>query len=169
MSMRALCLVVGLVTASVLQAQSPKTSIDVPPGTRLLFDAKGEGVQIYTCTQAQDGPKWTLKAPDARLISAAGKVIGTHFAGPTWRLADGGQVQGELIASVPSPDPASVAWLLLRAKPGTATGSMDSVAFIRRTETHGGAAAKTGCQDPDDLGKTIRVPYSATYSFFATQ
>jgi hypothetical protein len=155
-----------LSVAASCRHSPPKTPIDVPPGTRLLFEAKGEGVQIYTCTQAQDGPKWILKAPDAQLLDAQGKVIGAHFAGPTWKLADGGQVQGEVIASVPSPNADAVAWLLLRAKPGTAAGSMDSVAFIRRTDTHGGVALKTGCQNPDDLGETIRAPYSATYSFF---
>ena len=35
--------------------------------------------------------------------------IGRHSAGPTWKLNDGSQVQeGELIASKPAPDPASI-------------------------------------------------------------
>jgi len=152
-----------------LNAQQPASSIDPPANARVVLQAKGEGFQIYTCSTAQAGLKWTLKAPDAKLLDASGKVIGSHFAGPTWKLTDGGQVQGELIASQPSPETNSVAWLLLRAKTGTATGSLSTVALIRRTETHGGAAPTTGCQSPSDTGKTAQIPYSATYTFYSQQ
>jgi hypothetical protein len=108
-----------------------------------------------------------LKAPDAKLLDDSGKEIGSHFAGPTWKLADGSQVQGALVASMPSPEAGSVPWLLLRAKPGTATGTFANVAFIRRTETHGGAAPESGCQTSVDAGKTAQIPYSATYTFYA--
>jgi len=152
-----------------LNAQQPASSIDPPANARVVLQAKGEGFQIYTCSTAQAGLKWTLKAPDAKLLDASGKVIGSHFAGPTWKLTDGGQVQGELIASQPSPETNSVAWLLLRAKTGTATGSLSTVALIRRTETHGGAAPTTGCQIPSDVGKTAQIPYTATYTFYSQQ
>lgn len=61
-----------------------------------------------------------LKGPDAKLINNEGKVIGTHFEGPTWRLTDSGEVQGELAASKTASKPGAVAWLLLHAKPGSA-------------------------------------------------
>ena len=131
-----------------------------------MLEAKGDGVQIYVCSSAHDGFKWTLKAPDAKLLNASGKMIGSHFAGPTWRLLDGSRVQGELITSQQAPEENSVAWLLLRAKVGTATGSLADVEFIRRTETHGGVAAESDCQDSHDVGKTIRIPYTATYTFY---
>lgn len=131
----------------------------------MILEAKGSGVQIYACTRTEVGFKWTLKGPDAKLLDADGKEIGTHFAGPTWKLADGSQVQGELMASQPSPEAGSVPWLLLRAK--AATGTFAGVVYIRRTETHGGVAPATGCQSPADLETTVRIPYSATYSFYS--
>jgi hypothetical protein len=146
-----------------LNAQQPAASIDLPEGARELLQAKGEGAQVYTCTDTHDGPKWVLKGPDAKLLDASGKTIGSHFAGPTWKLEDGSQVQGELMASKPSPQPNSVAWLLLRAKAGTATGSLASVAYIRRTETHGGVPPAAACE----TGKTLQAGYTATYTFYA--
>ena len=131
-----------------------------------MLQAKGDGVQIYVCSGTHDVFKWTLKAPDAKLLNASGKMIGSHFAGPTWRLLDGSRVQGELITSQPAPEANSVAWLLLRAKVGTATGSLANVEFIRRTETHGGVAAESDCQNSHDAGKTIQIPYTATYTFY---
>ena len=138
------------------QSSAPTPSIDVLPGARLMLSAKGEGAQIYACT---DG-RWTLKAPDAKLLDADGHQIGTHFAGPTWKLSDGSELKGKVIASQPSPDGASVAWLLLQAVPETGTGKFAEAAYIRRTETHGGAAPKEA-----GTGDTLSVLYSATYTF----
>ena len=149
-----------------LFGQPNNASIDVPDNVRELMQAKGDGVQQYICAKSDTGLKWTLKGPDAKLLDDTGKVIGTHFAGPTWKLNDGGVVQGQMVAARPSPDPGSVAWLLLRAKPGTAAGSLGSVTYIRRTDTHGGAAKTAGCQETADVGKPQDVPYSATYTFY---
>jgi Protein of unknown function (DUF3455) len=163
----ALLAMTALMGSPALMAQPEGASIDPPPGSALVLQAKGAGFQIYSCAGVQGAFKWTLKAPDAKLFDESGKQIGTHFAGPTWRLTDGSQMQGELIASRPAPDAGSVPWLLLRARVGTGTGKLAGVAFIQRTETHGGAAPATGCRDPADLDKTMRVPYSARYSFYA--
>jgi hypothetical protein len=130
-----------------------------------VLEAKGVGFQIYTCTDAPTWPKWVLTAPDAKLVDASGKTIGSHFAGPTWKLEDGSQVQGERIASRPAPEAGSVAWLLLGAKAGTATGKLANIAFIRRTETHGGAASESACK----TGDTARVSYTATYTFYTAK
>jgi hypothetical protein len=154
-----------IAAALTLNSQQTAWSIDPPAGAHVVLEAHGEGVQIYTC----DGTKWILKAPDAKLLDAAGKVIGSHSAGPTWTLADGGRVQGELIASKPAPEADSIPWLLLRAKAGTPTGSLASIAFIRRTETHGGVAPASDCQSTGDAGKTTQVPYTATYTFYSQQ
>jgi Protein of unknown function (DUF3455) len=153
-------------SALTLNAQQPSPSIDLPEGARAVLQAKGDGVQIYACTVAPAGTKWMLKGPDAKLLDASGQVIGTHFAGPTWKLNDGGQVQGELLANRPSPETGSIPWLLLRAKAGTTVGSLASVTLIRRTETHGGTAPASGCQSPQDAGKTVQIPYTATYTFY---
>lgn len=77
----------------------------------IVLQTKGAGVQIYTSADSPTGFKWTLTGPDAKLLDAAGKMIGNHFAGPTWKLEDGSQVQGSLVASQPSPQAGSVALL----------------------------------------------------------
>lgn len=158
-----------LLATMTVSAQQIGASIDVPTGARSVLEVRGDGFQIYTCTPTPQGQKWILKAPDARLLDASGRVVGRHFAGPSWKLSDGGEVEGEVIANHPSSDPGSVAWLLLRAKKGTANGSLASVAFIRRTNTHGGAAETGGCQTKADIGKSERIAYTATYTFYSAQ
>jgi hypothetical protein len=160
---------VVLGAAALLGAQQDGASIDAPAGARPILEVRGDGVQIYACAQTAQGLKWVFKAPEAKLLDGSGNVVGSHFAGPSWKFMDGGGVQGELIASRPSPDAGSVAWLLLRAKAGTAAGSFSKVAFIRRSQTHGGAAGSAGCQGESDLGKLDRVPYTATYTFYSAR
>lgn len=157
-AMRALALFSALIAPIALAAQPTlPPSVDVPPGATLLLEAKGDGVQIYSCKNS----KWILKAPDAKLLDAQGNVIGTHFAGPTWHLSDGSEVKGQAIGSQPSPDAASVPWLLLRAVSGSGKGKLADVSYIRRSETHGGVAPEAACT----TGETS-VPYTATYSFY---
>jgi len=160
---------VALGAVTLFAAHQDGPSVDAPAGARPILEVKGEGVQIYACTQTAQGLKWVFKAPEAKLLDAQGKVAGSHFAGPSWKLLNGGGVEGELMASRPSPDEGSVAWLLLRAKGGTAVGSLSSVAFIRRSKTRGGAAVSAGCEGDADLGKLERVPYEATYTFYSAQ
>lgn len=142
--------------ASARGEQQP-ASIDIPAGAHLVLSTKAAGVQIYTCTNAH----WVLKAPDAKLLDGHGKAIGVHIAGPTWRLNDGSEVKGKAIASRPSPDSTSVSWLLLEAVPGSSSGRLAAVAYIRRTDTHGGVASTDTCG-----GGELSVPYKATYSFY---
>jgi len=149
-----------------VQAQQTAASIEPPENARVVLQAKGDGVQIYTCTDTPGGTKWTLKGPDAKLLDASGTLIGTHFAGPTWKLTDGSQIQGVPMANKPAPEAGSVPWLLLHVKPGSASGSLASVVFIRRTDTHGGVAPASGCQSATDAGKIVQVPYTATYTFY---
>ena len=141
----------------LLQEKPAPPSIELPAGTQLLLQVEGEGAQVYTCTDQH----WTLKAPDAKLLNEGGQVIGSHFAGPTWQLQDGSEVKGKMIASQPSTKPSSVPWLLVQAVPGSGSGKLASVSYIRRTETEGGAAPATPC-----TGGEERVPYKAKYSFY---
>jgi len=163
-----MCLLMAVGVVLALNAQQSGGSIDVPGG-RVVLEARGEGVQIYACKDAGGAIAWALTGPEAQLLDPAGRAIGKHFAGPTWELTDGSTVQGVLMASQPSPEAGSIAWLLLRAKPGTARGRMSEVAFIRRTETHGGVADPSGCREAGDVGKTARVAYNAHYAFYAAK
>jgi hypothetical protein len=162
-------LLIFIAVNHLVYAQQPGGSIDVPSGAKTILAAKGEGMQIYSCEATQDGAKWMLKGPDAKMLDAKGEQIGTHFAGPTWKLSDGSSVVGELVATQLSPDADSVAWLLLRAKAGSATGRLAEVTFIRRTDTHGGVAPANECQKAGDVGKNVRARYSAIYTFYAAR
>jgi hypothetical protein len=147
-----------------------QNSLEPPAEQKPILTVKGDGVQIYACKDAAGGggAQWTLVAPDAKLLDASGKVVGTHGAGPFWKSGDGSLVKGQVVAKNNAPDAGDVAWLLLKASAHEGEGLMSKVEFIRRTATHGGAAPAAGC-DAQHLNAEVRAPYTATYTFYAAK
>jgi hypothetical protein len=159
---RVACLVLILAAGPAFADQA---AVAPPAGAPLLVEAQADGVQIYACEAKDKGPEWVFKAPEANLFDAGGRQIGTHFAGPAWKLADGSVVTGAAVAKADAPLPGAVPWLLLAAKTHEGSGSLSAVSTIRRADTKGGAAPTAGC-DASHLGAEARMRYSATYQFY---
>jgi hypothetical protein len=68
------------------------TAIAVPSGHKLFLVAHAVGVQIYSCNATEGGHGWALLAPRASLYDDNGKLVATHFGGPTWQARDGSRV-----------------------------------------------------------------------------
>jgi len=170
----ALCLVLlqtllALPAANAQQQPRPDVpqAIQVPMGEDVILVAHAAGSQIYTCQSAPDGKfMWTLKAPDAQLMDGKNNVIGSHFAGPAWRLKDGSEVTGKAVAHVDSPDPDSIAWLLVKVVGHAGEGQLTKVTTIQRIHTHAGKAPAQGC-DQSHLNSDTKSSYTADYYFYA--
>lgn len=147
---------------------------DVPVAIRVsqnqtvssVFSAKG--VQIYECSLDPSNPghyAWTFKAPRADLLDSGGKIVGHHFAGPTWESDDHSSIVGRLKASDPGPDTSAIPWLLLDGNPNGGAGVFSAVTAIQRLYTVGGQPGPNGC-DSAHASYRIEVPYSAQYYFY---
>jgi len=135
-----------------------------------VMELHGEGVQIYRCVDNKaGGVAWTLVGPDAKLTDAGGKVVGHHFAGPTWQDADGSAVVGKAVSAGTAPGAPAVPWLVLQAVSHSGAGVFADVGYVVRSHTVGGVAPATGCGSSGDAGHEARVPYSAAYTFFGTK
>ena len=146
-------------TASQVPAQL------VPPaGEKLVLQVHAKGAQIYVCKKTGDQFAWTLKGPQAELFDDQNKVIGHHFAGPTWESNDGSQVVGKVTAKVDSPD--SIPWLLLSAASHSGNGILSKITSIQRLQTKDGKAPASGC-DAGHENKESPVNYTAAYFFYA--
>jgi hypothetical protein len=142
-------------------------AIQPPPGEEVVLLAHASGSQIYTCQASADGKfTWTLKAPDAELRDEKGKVIGSHFAGPTWKLNDESEVTGKAAAHVDAPDAGSIPWLLVNAVTHTGKGLLTNVTTIQRIRTLGGKPPADGCDESHRNAET-KSPYTADYYFYA--
>ncbi|MGA7632679.1 MAG: DUF3455 domain-containing protein [Terriglobales bacterium] len=161
-----------LLTQSSAHAQKispPKVpdAIQAHPGEQIVLVAHASGSQIYACRFGADGKfSWTLKAPDAELKDGDGKVIGSHFAGPAWKLSDGSQVTGKAAAHVDSDDPSSIQWLRVDVVSHSGEGALSKVTTIQRVNTHGGKPSAGGCDESHRDAET-KSSYTADYYFYA--
>jgi hypothetical protein len=139
-----------------------------PAGEELVLKAHASGFQIYACRiDAAGRPVWVLKAPEAQLFDQNGNVIGTHFAGPTWRHKDGSEISASLAVRVDAPEPGAIPWLLLNVTGHSGSGIFSRVSSIQRVHTIAGLApAAAGCSGRN-VEAEFRSPYSADYYFYA--
>jgi hypothetical protein len=162
-------LLLGIPKANAQKASPPHVpeAIQTHPDEEVVLLAHASGSQIYTCKPDDDGKFiWTLKAPDAELKDQNGKVIGTHFAGPTWKLKDGSEVTGKTVARADSDDPNSIPWLLVHAIGNAGPGLLSDVTSIQRVHTRGGKPPDGGCDQSHHDAET-KSSYTADYYFYA--
>ena len=140
-------------------------TVALPADGPLLLTLEGRGVQVYRCAPIDGAPAWVLDHPEASLLDAHDKVVGHHDVGPSWQMDDGSAVTGRMVERIASSEAGDVPSLRLVASSHNGTGVLAGVATIRRTRTHGGVAPAQGC-DQGMVGATVRVPYTATYTFY---
>jgi hypothetical protein len=142
-------------------------TLQPPAGEQVVLFAHATGAQIYTCQAgAADRFSWTLKAPEAELRDRKDKVIGSHSAGPTWKLKDGSEVKGKMAAQVDSLDADSIPWLLVKVESHAGKGLLANVTTIQRVHTHGGKPPAEGC-DASHRDAENKSKYTADYFFYA--
>jgi hypothetical protein len=158
--------------ASKLSAISPPSVPDAlraSDGEVPVAKAAAQGTQIYEC-QGSDGSAyaWKLIGPQAQLTDPNGKLMGRHFAGPTWESTDGSKVVGEMKVKVDAPGGQAIPWLLLKATSTSGMGTFAKVTSVQRVDTVGGLPPSTGCEAQHAAARES-VPYRATYYFYSTK
>ena len=158
-----------LTQAAVAKKPAPPSvpaKIAVGAGNKLFLVAHAVGVQIYSCAATPAGFVWTFVAPRANLYDDKGKLIITHFAGPTWQARNGSAVLGARVDGV-TVDPTAIPWLLLSATPVADNGGrLAKTTFIQRIATTGGLAPAAGECTAATAGAIREVPYTADYTFW---
>jgi len=155
-------------TAGASSADIDTSRIEPPVGNRAFFAAHAIGVQIYTCTATSTGTAWTLLAPRATLYDEKGKVVATHFAGPTWEARDGSRVVGKRLDGI-TVDPSAIQWLLIKGDSwsvGADGDRLTATTFVQRLNTTGGLPPAADTCDAEAVGHTAESQYTADYTFW---
>jgi hypothetical protein len=152
--------------AGPAEPEVPST-IAAPAGTKLFLVGHAVGVQIYRCDVVTGGYKWNLLAPRADVFDENGKLLMTHFGGPTWQARDGSFVVGKVRDRVRVDG--TIDWLLLDASSTSAGAEGDRLAgtkAIQRLATSGGLAPAAETCNAGVVGNTNESPYEADYYFW---
>jgi hypothetical protein len=148
-------------------------SLAPPSGVRVVAHVAASGSQNYKCAPAAADAAaafaWTFVGPEAVLTDCAGGSFGRHFASdagpPEWLAGDGSFALGKKVASIPSPTPGAVPWLLLQVAATGGAGTLTAAQYVQRVETKGGVMPSSGC-DGANAGSVQKVPYTADYWFY---
>jgi Protein of unknown function (DUF3455) len=130
---------------------------------KVFLIGHGVGVQTYTC----NGSVWSSAVPRANLYDDNGKLIISHFAGPSWQAADGSKAVGTVVDKV-TPDESAIPWVLLSAKTtaGPDGDRLVDTSFIQRLDTVGGLTPPAADCNAATAGKVVEAPYTAEYVFW---
>jgi hypothetical protein len=145
------------------QALATRTTAELltTPGETSALVVSATGVQIYQCRVGADGKlAWAFKEPRAEL-SVAGKVVGRHYAGPTWEHGDGSLIKGKPIERADAPIANAIPWLKLTGVEGKGNGALVGITTILRTNTVGGTLSGA-CTIADEIKEQ---PYTSDYVF----
>jgi len=163
----ALGLAFGAGAQKIERPEVPK-ELQASAGEEVVLRAHAKGVQIYSCAAGTDGKyAWTLKAPKAKLFNDQGKLIGEHFAGPTWKLKDGSEVTGKPIVKHDAPKAGAIQWLLISVTGHKGNGALEHVTTIQRVNTEGGVVNAAKICNASNGGTETKSKYSADYYFYA--
>jgi hypothetical protein len=164
-------LLAGIVAAAAMMSLTQVAQAGPPPpvvpgkiqvadGNKVFLVGHAVGVQIYSC----NGVAWGFVAPRANLYDDQGKLIITHFGGPTWQAMDGSRVVGQLVDFV-TVDPTAIPWVLLSASTtaGPDGDRLVATTFVQRIATTGGLAPPAADCNATTAGTVAEVPYTADY------
>jgi len=150
--------------ASVASAQPVPDRIQVPAGNAPYMQAHAIGAQVYACAATADGAKWQFVEPQAILYDDHARLLGIHFAGPTWQTRDGSQVKAAKVDGV-TVDPTAIPWLLLK-KTSTTPGRLAATTYVQRLNTRGGLEPAASKCSTATVGSERKVLYTADYRFW---
>ena len=146
--------------------------IKVPAGNKLALQTYASGVQIYEVKRSTVDTNiysWVGIAPLADVYAKPDftNQLALHYAGPSWEFTKG-QFKGEKVVATKvkdvSPDPTSIAWLLLKAIDSLSSPD-NKVTYIQRVCTAGGLAPKTPA-NAGNVGTRDSIPYTTAYFFY---
>jgi hypothetical protein len=154
-----LVLLSGSMTGAI--AETPLPAAIAAPRETVVLSAHAQGSQVYLCKPNANGELvWTFSEPAAAL-TVDGKVVGRHYAGPTWEHIDGSTVVGKAAGSAPATAATGIPWLKLDVISHRGSGVLSDVTTVQRINTLGGKL-EGSCEK---AGNSLSMPYAADYIF----
>ena len=117
----------------------------------------------------QTGPKrdagsvWVFRQPQADLLDAGGKTVGTHGANFSFEHDDGSRLVSTIAAYDEASKPTDLRWLLLTTR-SFGKGALENVTHVQRVNTSGGMPPAR-CE-VSQLNQLLRVDFTSDFVFY---
>lgn len=135
-----------------------------PEGAHEAFVLTGKGVQQFQCVSDARGRYWRFVTPAADLRDEKGRSVARQGSDGNFFAKDGSMLSVKIEKHEKKQDPENLRGLLYKAVPRGKPGIFSDVVYVTRREAKGGVPL-TGCS-PSQLGSTLKVPFTAVYTFY---
>lgn len=157
-----LCLPFGLAGCAALESlMNPLTPSD---GASAAFVLSGQGVQLFQCTSDAAGRYWRFIAPDTRLTDAQGRLVARQGSDGSFFAEDNSALSAKIVRYAQDSPAEDLRDLLYQTSPRGKQGVLSDIVYVKRSNGKGGVPL-TRCS-PSQLGSTLKVPFTATYTFY---
>ena len=143
---------------ALLDPLAPQTDADA------AFVLTGKGVQQFQCTADAKGRYWRFITPQAQLTDAHGRVVARQGSDGNFFAKDGSMLSVKIEKYADKATAGNVRDLLYKSSHRGREGLLSGITHVKRTDGKGGVPL-TRCS-PSQLGTTLKVPFTATYTFY---
>lgn len=131
------------------------------------FVLTGKGVQQFQCTSDAGGRYWKFITPQAQLTNDKGRVVARQSSDGSFFAEDGSMLASKIEKYAKESTAGNIRDLVYktthRGKPGLFSG----ITHVKRSNGQGGVPL-TRCS-PSQLGTTLKVPFTATFTFYRSE
>lgn len=128
------------------------------------FVLTAKGVQQFQCTADANGRYWKFITPQAELTDGEGRVVARQGSEGSFFAKDGSILAAKIEKYADKATPGNLRDLVYRTTSRGKEGMLTGITHVKRTDGKGGVPL-TRCS-PSQLGATLKVPFTATYTFY---
>lgn len=161
---RLLTIVLSLALAGCSTIQSIFDPLSPGADASAAFVLSAQGIQQFQCTADANGRYWKFITPQAELKDAKGHVVARQGSEGSVFAKDGSILVAKIEKYADDASPGNLRDLVYRTTWRGKEGMLTGITHIKRSNGKGGVPL-TRCS-PSQLGSTLKVPFTATYTFY---
>lgn len=161
---RLLPLALSFVLAGCSTIQNIFDPLSLGADSSAAFVLTAKGVQQFQCTADANGRYWKFITPQAELTDGKGRVVARQGSEGSFFAKDGSILAAKIEKHADKATPGNLRDLVYRTTSRGKEGMLTGITHVKRTDGKGGVPL-TRCS-PSQLGVTLKVPFTATYTFY---
>lgn len=135
--------------------------------TSAAFILTGKGVQQFQCTADAAGRYWKFITPQAQLSDEKGRVVARQGSDGSFFANDGSMLSAKIEKYAQDSVAGNLRDLVYKTTHRGRPGLFSGISHVKRSNGQGGIPL-TRCS-ASQLGTTLKVPFTATFTFYRAE